>query len=98
LITYGNVDLLAPTMIDSLDGRPMPLERELRRLARRQTSWRALVASYGMASQHVTVELSELGDVGHLSVRTDGPDRNDWLRGSLLGHKIPWSDVSGRRR
>src|SRR5206468_3126561 len=39
---------IALAMIDAIDARITPLERELRQLARRQTGCRALMALYGM--------------------------------------------------
>ena len=58
---------IALAMIDAIEGRIAPLERELRRLARRQTGCRALMALYGMGELTSLMTLCELGDVGRLS-------------------------------
>jgi transposase len=58
---------IALAMIDALDAQIAPLERELRRLARRQTGCRALMGLYGMGELTSLVTLCELGDVGRLS-------------------------------
>src|SRR4051812_37210595 len=47
--------------------QPAPLERELRRLARRQTGCKALMRLYGMGELTSLVTLCELGDVTRLS-------------------------------
>src|SRR4051794_41105142 len=58
---------IALAMIDAIDARIAPLERELRQLARRQTGCRALMALYGMGELTSLMTLCELGDVGRLS-------------------------------
>ena len=58
---------IALAMIDAIDARITPLERELRQLARRQTGCRALMGLYGMGELTALVTLCELGDVGRLS-------------------------------
>jgi transposase len=58
---------IALRMIDALEAEIAPLERELRRLARRQTGCRALMELYGMGELTALVTLCELGDVGRLS-------------------------------
>jgi transposase len=54
-------------MVDAIDAQIAPLERELRRLARRQTGCRALMRLYGMGELTSLVTLCELGDVARLS-------------------------------
>jgi transposase len=58
---------IALAMIDAIDAQISPLERELRRLARRQVGCRALMGLYGMGELTALVTLCELGDVGRLS-------------------------------
>jgi transposase len=58
---------IALAMIDAIETQIAPLERELRRLARRQTGCRALMRLYGMGELTAPVTLCELGDVGRLS-------------------------------
>src|SRR5439155_334014 len=58
---------IALAMIDAIEARIAPLERELRALARRQTGCRALMALYGMGELTSLMTLCELGDVGRLS-------------------------------
>jgi transposase len=58
---------IALAMIDAIEVRIAPLERELRALARRQTGCRALMALYGMGELTSLMTLCELGDVGRLS-------------------------------
>jgi transposase len=58
---------IALAMIDAIDARIAPLERELRGLARRQTGCRALMGLYGMGELTSLVTLCELGDVRRLS-------------------------------
>jgi len=58
---------IALAMIDSIDAQITPLERELRKLARRQTGCRALMGLYGMGELTSLVTLCELGDVQRLS-------------------------------
>jgi hypothetical protein len=53
--------------LDSLPGRPAPLEQALRRLARRQSGCRALMAHYGIGELTAPTILCELGDVTRLS-------------------------------
>ncbi len=78
-------------MVDAIDAQIAPLEREPRRLARRQTGCKALMRLYGMGELTSLVTLCELGDVGRLSasrkaVRMAGIDigvhRSDRARGS----------------
>ena len=54
-------------MIEALDRQLAPLERQLRRLARRQTGCRALMAHYGIGELTAPTILCELGDVTRLS-------------------------------
>ena len=54
-------------MVDAIEAQIVPLERELRQLARRQTGCRALMGLYGMGELTSLVTLCELGDVGRLS-------------------------------
>jgi transposase len=54
-------------MIEALDRQLAPIERELRRLARRQTGCRALMAHYGIGELTAPTILCELGDVTRLS-------------------------------
>jgi transposase len=54
-------------MVDAIDAQIVPLERELRQLARRRTGCRALMGSTGMGELTSLVTLCELGDVGRLS-------------------------------
>ena len=58
---------IALAMIDSLEGQLRPLEAELRKLARRQTGCRALMAQFGMGELTSLMTLTELGDVQRLS-------------------------------
>jgi transposase len=58
---------IALRMVDAIDAEIVPLERELRQLARRQTGCRALMGLYGMGELTSLVTLCELGDVGRLS-------------------------------
>ncbi len=58
---------IALRMIDAIEAQIAPLERELRRLARRQTGCRALMGLYGMGELTSLVTLCELGDVQRLS-------------------------------
>ena len=58
---------IALAMIDAIDARIAPVERELRRLARRQTGCRALMRLYGMGELTSLMTLCELGDVTRLS-------------------------------
>ena len=58
---------IALAMVDSLDGQLRPLESELRKLARRQTGCRALMAQFGMGELTALMTLTELGDVQRLS-------------------------------
>jgi transposase len=60
---------IALAMIDSLDGQLRPLEAELRKLARRQTGCRALMAQFGMGELTALMTLCELGDVQRLSAK-----------------------------
>ena len=54
-------------MVDAIEAQIAPLERELRRLARRQTGCKALMRLYGMGELTSLVTLCELGDVQRLS-------------------------------
>ena len=54
-------------MVDAIEAQIAPLERELRRLARRQTGCQALMRLYGMGELTSLVTLCELGDVTRLS-------------------------------
>jgi transposase len=58
---------IALAMVDAIDARIAPLERELRQLARRQTGCRALMSLYGMGELTSLITLCELGDVGRLT-------------------------------
>jgi transposase len=58
---------IALGMVDAIDPQIAPLERELRRLARRQTGCRALMRLYGMGELTSLITLCELGDVARLS-------------------------------
>ncbi len=58
---------IALAMIDAIEAQLVPLERELRQLARRQTGCRALMGLYGMGELTSLVTLCELGDVQRLS-------------------------------
>ena len=58
---------IALAMVDAIDARIAPLERELRRLARRQAGCRALMGLYGMGELTSLITLCELGDVQRLS-------------------------------
>jgi transposase len=59
--------MIALAMVDAIDARIAPLEREPRQLARRQAGCRALMGLYGMGELTSLVTLCELGDVGRLS-------------------------------
>jgi transposase len=70
---------VALALIDELDRQLAPLERELARLARRQTGSQALMRQYGVGPVTATTVLCELGDVTRLSasrkaVRCSGLD------------------------
>jgi len=58
---------VALAMIEAIDGQLAPLERELRRLARRQRGCRALMRHYGIGELTAPTILCELGDVTRLS-------------------------------
>jgi transposase len=58
---------IALAMVDAIEAQIAPLERELRRLARRQTGCKALMGLYGMGELTSLVTLCELGDVTRLS-------------------------------
>ena len=58
---------IALAMVDAIEQRIAPLERELRQLARRQTGCQALMRLYGMGELTSLITLCELGDVGRLS-------------------------------
>ena len=58
---------VALALIDALDTQLAPLERELRRLARRQPGCRALLAQHGIGELLAATILCELGDVSRLS-------------------------------
>src|SRR5215212_4247696 len=53
---------IALAMVDAIDARITPLERELRQLARRQPGCRAPMAHYGIGPLTATAILAELGD------------------------------------
>jgi transposase len=57
---------VALAMIEAADRQLAPLERELRRLARRQPGCRALMAHYGIGELTAPTILCELGDVARL--------------------------------
>lgn len=54
-------------MIDALERQVAPLEREIRRLARRQRGCRALMRHFGIGELTAPTILCELGDVARLS-------------------------------
>jgi transposase len=58
---------VALAMVDHLDRELVPLERELRSFARRQTGCRALTAHFGVGPLTATTVLAELGDATRLS-------------------------------
>ena len=58
---------IALAMVDAIDRQVDPLERDLRRLSRRQTGCKALMDLYGMGELTSLVTLCELGDVSRLS-------------------------------
>lgn len=58
---------VALALIDAIDRQLAPLERELRRLARRQTGCRALMRLFGIGELTAPTILCELGDVSRLS-------------------------------
>jgi transposase len=58
---------VALALIDAIESRLRPLERELRRLARRQTGCRALMRHFGIGELTAPTILCELGDVSRLS-------------------------------
>jgi transposase len=58
---------VALALIEALDRQLAPLERELRRLARRQLGCRALMRHYGIGELTAPAILCELGDVTRLS-------------------------------
>jgi transposase len=58
---------IALAMVDAIDARIVPLEHELRQLARRQTGCRGLMSLYGMGELTSLITLCELGDVQRLS-------------------------------
>lgn len=58
---------VALAMIDALETQLGPLERELRRLARRQPGCQALLREHGIGELIAATILCELGDVGRLS-------------------------------
>ena len=58
---------IALAMVDAIEQRIAPLERELRQLARRQTGCQALMRLYGMGELTSLITLCELGDVQRLS-------------------------------
>src|SRR5215218_10146745 len=71
---------IALAMVDAIEAQIAPLERELRRLARRQTGCKALMRRYGMGELTSLVTLCELGDVtppvGVTQGRADGRHRH----------------------
>lgn len=58
---------VALALIESIDRQLAPLERRLRRLARKQPGCQALMRHYGIGPLTAPVILCELGDVGRLS-------------------------------
>jgi transposase len=58
---------VALALIEAIDRQLRPLERELRRLARRQPGCRALMRHYGIGELTAPTILCELGDVARLS-------------------------------
>jgi transposase len=58
---------VALQMIEAIDRQLAPLEKELRRLARRQPGCRALMRHYGIGELTAPTILCELGDVARLS-------------------------------
>jgi transposase len=58
---------VALEMIDALDRRLAPLERDIRALARRQAGCRELMRHYGSGPVTATSIVAELGDVSRLS-------------------------------
>jgi transposase len=58
---------IALAMVDAIEARIAPLERDLRRLARRQPGCKALMGLYGMGELTSLITLCELGDVSRLS-------------------------------
>ena len=58
---------VALAIIDAIDAQLAPLERDLRRLARRQAGCRALLDLYGIGEITAATLLCELGDVSRLS-------------------------------
>jgi transposase len=70
---------VALEMIDALDRQLVPLERDIRALARRQPGCRELMRHYGIGPVTATSIVAELGDVSRLSasrkaVRCSGLD------------------------
>jgi transposase len=63
--------VIALAIVDAIDAQIAPLERELRRLARRQAGCRALMGLYGMGEFPSLITLCELGDVQRLSSSRD---------------------------
>jgi transposase len=59
--------MIALAIVDAIDSRIAPLERDLRQLARRQVGCRALMGLYGMGELTSLITLCELGDVQRLS-------------------------------
>ena len=53
-------------LIDMLELQIHQIERDLRRLARRQTGCRALMTQYGMGELSALITLCELGDVSRM--------------------------------
>jgi transposase len=58
---------VALALIEAIEAELVPLERELRRLARRQTGCQALRRQYGIGELTAPTILCELGDVSRLS-------------------------------
>ncbi len=58
---------VALALIDAIEAQLVPLEREIRRLARRQTGCKALMTHFGIGELTAPTILCELGDVGRLS-------------------------------
>src|SRR3954452_21229309 len=58
---------VALAMIDALDARLAPLNKDLRAYARRQTGSGALMAHFGIGERRAVTTLAELGDAGRFS-------------------------------
>jgi transposase len=58
---------IALALVDAIDARLAPLERELAQLARRQRGCQALMGHFGIGERTALTILAELGDVSRLS-------------------------------